>query len=108
MNLKIKIVKRIQSIARVFKEYVSVSVADFNEMISKLELLNQNVYKTEYNLIKSTCVQIASQIEEESKLEYSMQLEKFKLNVDRDSLNYIIEKPKPLFDLDLIDWTKFD
>ena len=108
VELKIKVIKRIVYLSNAFKEFVVLTTFQTNENISLLELLTQNVFKTENGLIKSTVVYLAKKIEDEAKLEHSIKMDKFKFVVDRDFSNFMIEKPKPLFDLEMIDWKKFD
>ena len=103
-DLKSKIVKRIETVIFKMKEFVSVHLNLFQNNVSKMESLAQNVFKTELDLIKSTSVYISESIEQETKLHYSLQLDKFKLIINKNYLNFIIQKPKPLFDLDKVDW----
>ena len=107
-DLKIKIVRRINLLVSKIKEFVNTSLDSFSTNFVKMELITQNVFKSEYELINSLVGYASNAIEKETKLEYLLHMQKFKLLIDKDCLNFVVSKPKPLFDLDKIEWVKFD
>lgn len=108
IDLKLKLGERIHVLTSLAKEFICNSIGTFQENVSKLDVLTKNVYKSEFQMIKSICLYIAKKIEKEEKIEHSVQMQKFKYLINKDHLNYVIEKPPSLFNLELVDWKKFD
>jgi hypothetical protein len=76
----------------------------FTDNLVRMESLAQNVFKSEHNLVRSLTVQLAQWVEEEQRVEFTVRLSKFRLTLNKDFRNFVIEKPKPLFDIEAFDW----